>query len=183
MYVEVRRVLELCPQLYLLSTPPIPLPLLLRTLEPAPVYCEMDDRRAFDVPHILVDGIEDSPNAGLDMRRMATAIEVDVVLTMIVNFMSSSPYLLLSWTCSYIDLYVSPRLPLYIDGTPTLMIDVTDVLEQKWGRYVVFTGSIIDMNLVHSVWSYRDSLFTVVPEKIVSSEKDNCETDDPKNLF
>lgn len=129
MYVEVRRVLELCPQLYLLSTPPIPLPLLLRTLEPAPVYCEMDDRRAFDVPNILVDGIDDSPNAGLDMRRMATAIEVDVDLTMVVNFMSSSPYLSLSWTCSYIDLYASP--PLYIDSTPTLMIDVTDVLEQK----------------------------------------------------
>ena len=93
MYVEVRRVLELCPQLYLLSTPPIPLPLLLRTLEPAPVYCEIDDRRAFDAPRILVDGIDDSPNAGLDMRRMATAIEVDVDPTMIVNFMSSSPYL------------------------------------------------------------------------------------------
>lgn len=53
----------------------------------------MDNRRAFEVPHILVDDIDDSPNAGLDMRRMATAIEVDVDWTMFVNFMSSSPYL------------------------------------------------------------------------------------------
>ena len=73
----------------------------------------MDGVRAFDVPNILVDDIDDSPNAGLDMRRiiMATAAIAKVVvdrIMMIVELFKN--YELSSLSLSIVDVL----LPIYM---------------------------------------------------------------------
>ena len=73
----------------------------------------MDVRRAFDVPNILVDDIDDSPNAVVDMRRiiMATAaiatFVVDRIMMIVKLFMN---YELSSLSLSIVDVL----LPIYM---------------------------------------------------------------------